>query len=61
MVRIRILHILLLQQKEQWIKDKDLWGEVREIYQEKKNKNINLDKKSRTMYYETINEIYDNF
>lgn len=49
------------RQKEQWIKDKDLWGEVRETYREKKNKNINLDKKSRTMYYEIINEIYDNF
>ena len=47
--------------KEQWIKENGLWNNVRKHYLEKKNSNIDPNKKSRTMYYETINEIYDNF
>lgn len=47
--------------KVQWIKENGLWNNVRKHYLEKKNSNIDPNKKSRTMYYETINEIYNNF
>lgn len=40
------------------IKENGLWQEVRDLYLEKKNNNINQNKKSRSLRIETINEIY---
>lgn len=38
-----------------------LWQEVRELYLKKKNENKVPSKKSRSLYAETINEIYDKY
>lgn len=38
-----------------------LWQEVRELYLKKKNENLDPNKKSRSLYVETINEIYDKY
>ena len=46
-----------LREKEEKIKQADLWNEVREIYLEKKCL-YSDDKKSRTLYAETINEVF---
>ncbi|MBR3885115.1 MAG: hypothetical protein IKJ33_01430 [Clostridia bacterium] len=47
--------------KVQWIKENGLWNNVHNRYLENKNSNTDPNKKSRTMYYETVNEIYNNF
>lgn len=47
-----------LEAKEEWIKKQNLWDEVLELYLWKKNNNVGLKKKSRSLYAETINEIY---
>ncbi len=47
-----------LPYKIDWIKQKGLWQAVRELYLIKKNKNQNINKHSRTIFAETINEIY---
>lgn len=41
-----------------FIKRKNKWNEVRNLYLWKKNSNENPNKKSRSIYSETINEIY---
>ncbi|MBQ8212253.1 MAG: hypothetical protein IJZ27_06975 [Treponema sp.] len=46
-----------LPQKMDWLKGKGLWGDLREYYIEKKNKNTNLDKKSRAIFAEAVNEM----
>lgn len=46
-----------LSAKEEFCKDNQLWTEVRKLYLEKKNLNTDKDKKSRSIYAETINEI----
>ena len=46
-----------LEDKVQWIKSKGLWNEVRRIYLYKKNHNTVPDKRSRSLYAETINEV----
>lgn len=48
-----------LPEKIEWIKDNDLWGELRERYLNKKNDNTNFEKKSRSLRAEAINEIYN--
>ena len=47
--------------KEQFIKENGYWSEVRDVYLEKKNKNSDPNKKSRTLYYETIKELNDRY
>ena len=37
-----------------------LWQNVRDYYLEKKNKNTNPNKKSRSLYAEAVNDIYHN-
>ena len=48
-----------LREKEEWIKDNKLWHCVRSIYLDKKNNNLDKNKKSSSLYAETINEIYN--
>lgn len=44
------------------IKENNLWQEVRDLYLEKKCNNTDKNKKSRLIFAETINEVYqDNF
>lgn len=50
--------IYLLPQKEDWLRKHNLWNDVRELYLWKKNNNNNPYKKSRSLYAETINELY---
>lgn len=47
----------LLPEKEEWVKDNGYWQEVRDLYLDKKNRNNNPHKKSRSIYAETIHEI----
>lgn len=47
-----------LEERAQWLKENSLWNEVREVYIEKKNCNCNPDKRSRSLYAETINDLY---
>lgn len=42
-------------------KNKKYWNEVREVYIDKKNRNTNPDKHSRSIYTETINEVYKRY
>lgn len=46
-----------LSAKEEFCKDNKLWTEVRELYLEKKNLNTDKNKKSRSIYAETVHEI----
>ncbi len=48
-----------LSRKEVWLKEEGLWMDVRDIYLEKKRKNLDLNKKSRSLYAEAINEVYN--
>ena len=48
-----------LLKKENFIKKNRRWNEVRDLYLKKKNRNTDVNKKSRSIYVETINEIYD--
>lgn len=47
----------MLDSKIAWIKNQQLWNDVRELYIWKKNNQIDLNKKSRALYAETIHEI----
>ena len=47
----------LLEEKADWIKENDCWQEVRALYLDKKNRNNNYHKHSRSIYAETINQI----
>lgn len=47
----------LLDEKAEWIKDSELWQEVRDLYLDKKNRNNDSHKHSRSIYAETIHEI----
>lgn len=46
-----------LPEKIDWLKDNDLWGELQDYYIEKKNRNNNPDKHSRSIFAESINEM----
>lgn len=50
----------LLPNKINWLKKMGLWQNVRDYYLEKKNKNTNPNKKSRSLYAEAVNDIYHN-
>lgn len=50
-----------LPEKVKRIKENNLWNAVRERYLEKKNTNTNPNKKSRSIYAETISEIYNKY
>lgn len=46
-----------LPEKIEFCKDNQLWQEVREIYLNKKNYNMDSNKKSRSIFAETIHEV----
>lgn len=50
-----------LEERAEWIRQNGHWSEVREIYLEKKNGNDNPDKRSRSLYAETVNEVYKRY
>ena len=47
-----------LEKRANALKTGGHWNEVRKIYIQKKNSNTNSDKRSRSLYAETINECY---
>lgn len=47
-----------LERKAEALKKKNFWDEVLGIYLDKKNRNTDPDKRSRSLYAETINECY---
>lgn len=49
----------LLSKKEAYIKRNKLTNELRKIYLDKKNFNTNPNKKSRALYAEAVNELYN--
>ena len=46
-----------LEKKMDWLKRKNLWGELQDYYIYKKNCNDNPDKHSRSIFAESINEM----
>ena len=48
-----------LSKKEAYIKNNKLTNELRKIYLDKKNFNTNPNKKSRALYAEAVNELYN--
>lgn len=47
-----------LDQKIKWLKSNGYWTELRNYYLDKKNRNNNPDKHSRSIFAESINEMY---
>lgn len=47
-----------LNNKIVWLKQNRLWGELQDYYIDKKNRNNNPDKHSRSILAESINEMY---
>ena len=47
-----------LEKKIAWLKHNGYWGELQDYYLDKKNCNNNPDKHSRSIFAESINEIY---
>ena len=43
-----------MPEKVEWLRENGLWQEVRDYYIEKKNRNANPEKHSRSIYAETI-------
>lgn len=50
----------MLDEKIDWCKEHNLWQEVRNLYIEKKNKNNDSNKKSRSIFAETVAAVYNN-
>lgn len=50
-----------LETRAEWIRKNGHWNDVRELYLDKKKCNDNPDKRSRSLYAETINEVYKRF
>lgn len=47
-----------LENKITWLKRNGYWGELQDYYLDKKNRNNNPDKHSRSIFAESINEMY---
>lgn len=50
-----------LEERADWLKKQKHWNEVRDLYLYLKNTNTNLDKHSRSVYAETINNLYNQY
>ena len=48
-----------LPEKIEWVKQHHLWNQVRDLYLHKKNTNSDPNKHSRTIFAETVNEIWN--
>ena len=51
----------MLDEKIEWIKDEDLWQELRVMYLKRKNSNNDLHKKSRALFAESVNNICNEY
>lgn len=51
----------MLVDKIEWIKDEDLWQELREMYLKRKNSNNDINKKSRSLFAESVNNICNEY
>lgn len=49
----------LIDEKIEVIKKSGKWNDLRELYLDKKNNNTNKDKKSRSLFAESVNNIYN--
>lgn len=49
----------MLDEKIEWIKDNGYWQEVRERYLDNKNANNNPNKKSRSIFAETVAQVFN--
>lgn len=47
-----------LEARADFLKEHGCWEEVRQVYLDKKNSNMNRDKHSRSLYAEAVNECY---
>lgn len=47
-----------LEKKITWLKHNDYWGKLQDYYIDKKNCNNNPDKHSRSIFAESVNEMY---
>lgn len=50
-----------LPEKIEWLKDEELWQEVREMYLNLKNSNEDKNKKSRSLFAEAVNNICNEY
>lgn len=50
-----------LEERADWLKKQKHWNEVRDLYLYLKNTNTNPDKHSRSIYAETINNLYNQY
>ena len=50
-----------IDDKIEWIKDEDLWNELREIYLFRKNNNNDKNKHSRSLFAEAVNNICNEY
>ena len=50
-----------IEKRADILKKTGYWDEVRTVYLDKKNYNNNPDKHSRSLYFETINEVYKRY
>lgn len=51
----------MLPERIDYIKSVKKWQEVRDVYLDKKNNNEDLNKKSRSIFAETINEVFNKY
>ncbi len=50
-----------LPDKIEWIKENNLWNDLRKYYLDKKNYNIDDNKHSRSLFAEAVHEIYQKY
>ena len=50
-----------LEEKAEWISKNGYKGDLEDLYLDKKNKNTNPDKRSRSLYDESVSEIYQRY
>ena len=50
-----------LEEKAEWISKNGYKGNLEDLYLDKKNKNTNPDKRSRSLYAESVSEIYQRY
>lgn len=51
----------MLDEKIEWIKANGYWQEVRDRYLDNKNANNNPNKKSRSIFAETVAQVYNEY
>lgn len=51
----------MLDEKTEWIKDEDLWQELREMYLKRKKSNNDINKKSRSLFAESVHNICNEY